>query len=266
MQSAFNPRKPKLFVKLVKINWQHETAYFTNTLLGMISPLFYTLTFILFISVLYQNVNSIAGYSRDEMLLVLFFGQINFYTYAFWGGSPALLEQYVNDGSFDYFLVRPISSMFLLSNHLLRPLSTIVNFLGPLLSVVLVINWSNLDLATRNIPFAFIIFVCGVYLYFTFQLIMSTVSFWTGRGQEATFLTFSASSQTIPLEGYGNGLKVLLLGAIPVMISAVAASVILGRSNAIFWTLTIVAVALLFHILKKIIWKRALSQYSSASS
>lgn len=266
MQLEFSFHQLKLFGRLIKINWQQETAYFTNTLFGAITPLLYSLTFVLFINVLYQNIGSVAGYSKDEMLFILFMGQLNFYTYAFWGGSPGYMEAYVNNGAFDYILTKPVSSMFLITNHILRPVSTIINFTGPLLAVTLAIDWPSLNLYMNNLPYAVVIFVCGVYLYFTFQFIMSTISFWTGRGRQAAMVVFAASSQQIPLEGIGKGLRSLFLGVVPVMTTAVVASVMLGKSSPWAWTLIMVAIALVFYILKKFVWSKALQQYSSASS
>ena len=51
---------------------QKETAYWANNWASVFSTLFYTLTMLLFINVLYANVTLFVGYTKQEMLLFFF--------------------------------------------------------------------------------------------------------------------------------------------------------------------------------------------------
>ncbi len=251
---------------LAKLSWQQETAYFANKLLAGLTPLMYVLSFLIFMTVLYQNVDSVAGYGRDEMFFLILVGQVSFYLYSLWGNCAEYLERYVNPGTLDYVLVRPVPSLFYMTFHQLRPLNMLINLAGPLTPTWLVIDWPGLGLHLRNLPLAIVIFVCGVILYHQFQFIVSLVSFWTGRGRQATLLVYAASSQSIPLEGFSTTLRRLFLGAVPVFVTSVVVSVMLGKANPLFWNAIMLAVLAVFSTIKRLAWGRALRQYSSASS
>lgn len=267
MQSVYKyKRNIRLIKQIVKTNWHYETAYFTSNIFVAISPFVYTISFLLFISVLFQNINSIAGYSRDEMLFLFFIGQLSFYSFSFWAEGGISVEKYVNNGTMDYILTRPVSSLFFITVHKIMPLQLIINYLGPLTPSWLIINWSNLNLAWGNFIFAVIIFLCGVVLYHQAQFLSVCISFWTGRAKQASLVVFAVSSQNIPLEGLGPVMRILVLGIYPVMISSVVASVMLGKSNAVLFTSIVVVVFIIFSILKRRVWAKALKQYSSASS
>lgn len=259
-------RHVRLLAKLLKFNWQQETAYFGNSLISMITPVAYVLSFLVMITVLFQNINSLAGYSRDEMFFLIFIGQLLFYSYSFWADSAEYMERYVNDGTLDYILTKPVSSLFYVTLHRIRPLRGLVNFVGPLTPTWLVIDWSNLELAMGALLPAAIILFCGVVLYHQFQFLTSLVSFWTGRARQTTLLVYAASSQSIPLEGLGTGLKWLLLGVMPVFTASVVASVMLGKADPVFWMAAMLGVLAVFSFLKRFLWRLALKQYSSASS
>jgi hypothetical protein len=112
----------KLLKRLIISNWQYETAYFTSNIFATLSPVVYTLSFLLFISVVFQNVSSIAGYSKDEMLFLFFVGQLSFYSFSFWSEGGVIIEKYVNNGNLDYILTRPVSSIFFVTMHKIMPL------------------------------------------------------------------------------------------------------------------------------------------------
>lgn len=259
-------RNVRLLWSLVKVNWQQETAYFFNMLIGAITPLLYVLTFIIFISVLYQNVDAIAGYSKDEMLFLLFMMEAVFYCFNFWSKSSLEMEHNVNTGKFDFILVRPVSSMFYATFFQIEPLRFIINILGPLTPIWLVVDWSQINLQLSNLPYAIIIFICGIALFHQAQFIMSLVSFWTGKGTQASLVVFAANSQAVPLEGMSLSLRLLFIAVIPVYAYGVLASVMLGKSNPVIWTVIVLSIFLTFSTLKRIAWSAALKNYSSASS
>lgn len=259
-------RRVRLLRVLVKVNWQQETAYFGNTFAAVITPLMYCLSFLLFFSVLFQSVDSVAGYSRNEMFFLIFVGQLSFYSYNFWTSGVDELDTLVNTGALDHVLVRPLPAMFYVTVHKIRPLSGLVNFLGPLFPVWLVVDWGSLDLHWQYLAPVTLIFLAGVFLYQQFQFLTSSICFWTGRSKQANLIVYSASSQEIPLEGFNSGARRLFLGAVPVFFSSVVVSVMLGRSSPAFWGGVALAVLAVFSLLKKFIWRMAVRRYSSASS
>ncbi len=256
----------RLLRLLIRNNWQQETAYFSNVVAGTFTPLLYSLTFIFFISVLYQNIHAMAGYTKDEMLFVIFIGQASFFSYNFWGQGSEYMETYVNTGQLDYILTRPVPSLFYMTFERIRPLEAVLNFLGPLTPVWIIIDWSMLNIHLNQIVPAAIVFFCGAILFHQSQFIVSMVAFWTGRGRQAMLIVYAASSQSIPLEGLTTSLRWLFLGIVPVYISAVAASILLGKAEPWPWAGIVLTTAVIFSMIKRYLWRLALRHYSSASS
>src|SRR3990167_9318864 len=108
---AISDRAAILKVGIV-YTFQQETAYWTNNWANLLSPFFYTLSMVLFIDVIYANVDLVAGYTRNQMLLFLFNGQIAFYTGWLFHKNLQELIVSVNKGSLDLLLVKPMPSLF----------------------------------------------------------------------------------------------------------------------------------------------------------
>lgn len=264
VRSAY--KKLRLLVTFIKFNWQQETAYFGNAIIGAITPAMYIVSFLLFVNVLFQNITSLAGYSRNEMFFLIFVGQVSFYAYSFWSEGADYMETYVNNGMFDYVLTKPVPSLFYITFHRIKPLEGLINFVGPLTPTWLIVDWSILHPHMNNLGWAMLIFLFGVILYQQFQFVTSMISFWTGRSKQANLIVYAASSQSIPLEGFNTPLRRLFLGLVPVYVSSVVASVMLGKTDPVFWTVTLAGVVAVFSFLKRYLWSLALRRYSSASS
>ena len=56
----------------IKYGLQVETAYTASTIIKIVSTLAWLLTLYAFIDILYSNVDLVAGYSKDDMLLLLY--------------------------------------------------------------------------------------------------------------------------------------------------------------------------------------------------
>ncbi len=263
---AYRFQRTRLLLQIIRCNWQQEVAYFGNVLIGAITPAMYILSFLLFVSVLFRNITSLAGYTRNEMFFLIFVGQISFYAYSFWSDGADYMETYVNNGMFDYVLTKPVPSLFYMTIHRIKLLEGIINFVGPLTPTWLIIDWRALPLHMENLWWTVVIFLCGVILYEQFQFLTSMISFWTGRSKQANLIVYAASSQSIPLEGFNTSLRRLFLGAVPVFVSSVVASVMLGKAEPMFWGVTMLGVLAVFSFLKKYVWSLALKRYSSASS
>lgn len=266
-QSEFKYSRSRLLWSSIKINWKQETAYFGNAIVGLVTPLMYGLSFLLFIEVLYRNIDTIAGYGRNEMFLLIFIGQLVFYVYEFWGVTAAYeMERDVNAGTYDYILTKPVPALFYTTFGRIRPYRGILNFLGPLAPPFLVVNWAVLDISAGQYVLGGALVVCAAVLYHQTQFIMSLVAFWTGRGRQASLVVYAASAQSIPLEGFSTPLRAVFYFAIPVYYSSVATSVLLGRANGVAWLGISLLLVVTFSGIKRYTWAKAIRQYSSASS
>lgn len=261
------------YARLLRINavntWQVETAYFGNGWGNLLSTVAYTATFIVFISVIYANVRTMAGYTRDQMLFLSFIGQVNFYAmYVWvWNNLQRLVED-VNRGSFDLVLAKPLPSLFYTSTRNISLLPQLRDGLPSLLIVALVINWHNVTVSWLGALCGIVIILAGQLAVQTFGLLLALPVFWFGQASDSLNLGYVIFSGTdIPYEGVPQVIRFVLIYAIPVLIpSTLATSVMLGKLNVLTGLLVALSATAILTLVKRSVWKRALANYASASS
>ena len=261
-------RRWRILKACVVAEWQADMAYIGNRISGAIAPLVYVGSFLIFIGVLYDNVKTIGGYNHNEMLFLIFIGQVAFYSLNFWGTmANDNMHKMVNNGNLDFLLLRPVNSLFLVMIHKIKVFSFVVNICGPLLPVAILTNWASLHLELANVLVGIPIIVMGVYITQSIQFVLTIPVFWTGRAYESHLLIYAAGSQTIPLEGMPSWFRVIFTGLFPVFIaSSVSASVMLGKGDPAFLLLLTTGITIVMAGVKRLVWRMALKQYASASS
>jgi ABC-2 type transport system permease protein len=250
--------------------FQQELAYSANNWGNVLSTTFYMLSTILFINILYANVDLIAGYSKNQMLFFLFVGQVGFYTlwFVFSNLQEFILD--INKGNLDLLLVRPAPTMLFVSFRKIKLFSTIRDAIPPTLALTLAINWNDLALRPVNLVAGIMICFLGLIAVYLMHFIATLPAFWIG--ESSNILSLSAEveynvGKIIPLEGYGKEMKILFGVGVPVLISTgFATSVMLGKSAPTDLLLASMFVVCGFFILRQLLWKVALRAYTSASS
>jgi len=266
-----NLKDKLIIIKAVSVyTFQQETAYWVNTWAHVLSTFFYTLSMILFIDVLYTNVNLVAGYSINEMLLFLLVGQSTYYISWLVYSNISNLITDVNNGNLDLILVKPISSLFYILFRKINVFGVLRDSLPPLLLIILKIDWGVFSFTPANLISGIIIALMGIVISLTFHLIMSLPVFWIG--ESSNIVEFSSHleynvGKIIPLEGYQQNYRFLFSSAIPFLISTgISTSVMLGKSNSIIMLVGSLTVMILILNMRKLAWNKALKAYTSASS
>src|SRR5258708_1946848 len=160
-KKAFSKRF-SILIATTKFTYQIETAYRANNWANILSTCFYTLSMILFINVLYSNVKLIAGYSKDEMLLFMFVGQIGYYISWLFHSNLLELIQDVNKGRLDTLLVKPVPSLFYVTFKKIRLFSVVRDCVPPMIVLGLFINWSKLSLTLDSSLAGFVVTLLGI--------------------------------------------------------------------------------------------------------
>jgi len=237
----------------------------------MISTLFYIIATILFVDILYANVDFIASYSRAEMLLYIFIGQVGYYT--LWGTSYSAIDALINDvrkGDLDLVLLKPLPALFYLETRKIHLIRTFRDAIVPTLVLITVVPWSELSFDPISVITGFCIIVIGLFCLHIYMLLFSLPVFWIGESQNLFGLAWTIYTFTdgrIPYEGFGSTLKVIFSVGLPLLwTTGVSTSVILGKSDALTMLLAGTAVLIMFIMIRSWAWKKAMLAYSSASS
>lgn len=260
------------FLKAITIfSFQKETAYWSNNWTSVLSTTIYTLSMLLFLDVIYSNVNVVAGYSRNEMLVFFLLVQVTFFTN--WGLWQQNLRDFivsVNRGDLDLLLVRPVPVLFFITFRRIKLLSLLRDAVPPMVAIILSIKWDLVTFTVPNLLAAAALFVMGMIAVHVFQFLATLPVFWFAESKSVLKISMAVESGTklTPLEGFTNNPLRLILGTVaPTLISAgFATSVLLGKSDPIYmllWAFIVTVVAL---YIRDIAWQIALRSYTSASS
>jgi ABC-2 type transport system permease protein len=255
----------------ITFNLQVETMYWTDLWGNFLSTIFYTLATVVFFDIIYSNVTYFATYSRAEMFFYLFIGQFVFYT--LWGVSYTAIDSLVDDvrsGDLDLVLLKPIPVLFYIETRRIYIIRTLRDAIPPMVVLAFVVPWHELQFSLITVLSGIPVFIMGMICLHIFMLIFSLPVFWVGESRSIFNLAWTGYTFTdgrIPYEGFGSLLKVAFTIVFPILwATGVTVSVMLGKSDPLLMISVCAAVTVIFVWIRSWLWKKALRNYSSASS
>lgn len=269
-QQVFNFFRIRLRIFGINIanTFNNETAYPAENWSNIISTVFYTGSYLLFINIIFGNVKSLAGYTLNDMLFYAFIGQLAFYTLYSWSyENMSNLIQSVHDGDFDLILTKPVPTLFFVSNQKIAIFSLIRDAIVPMTMIGLLINWHGLSISILSIFLGLIVFICGQWAMHVLQFALCMPVFWQGESNSLLNLVYTLTDIDIPFEGLPKIWKVIFTTILPIGITmAGTTSVILNKGSTVYIVLISIVTAIIATFFRYYLWKKALGAYNSASS
>ena len=242
---------------------EFRVDFFFRVVMDMV---FYATQLALF-SILYQHTSTIAGWDFDQALIFVsgyfFIDALHMTVFA---NNMWALPILINRGEVDYYLVRPISSLFVLG---MRDFAA-NSFLNLVLAAGILwwaIGRYPAELEPLRVSLFVILLVCGCFLYWTIHMLFMIPVFWihSEQGLRQLFFGLEKLSQR-PDRIFTGWLRRILITCLPfAIVASYPARVLfegatLGRLAHIF----VVIVSMFLFMLW--CWRRGLRAYSSASS
>lgn len=265
--------KTKLVIIKASIvyTYQEDTAYVAENWASILSTFAYVVSFALFIKILYSNIDALAGYTENEMLLFLFISQSSFYTQIV-GFDKNIVDigGFVNSGALDLYLVKPLPILFYLSLKRISIITAIREVIPALFFLGILIDWSGFAFTVGSTVYALIVFICGIIVIYNMSILAMLPVFWLGRSEEIYLLShrlYWLGRREIPFEGFSPTLRIVFSSIIPILISTgLTTSVLLGKTDGLFGAIYAFTIMLITSLLVKVLWNKALIAYTSASS
>lgn len=244
-------------------------VYQIDFILGMLSQTINLMFSILFLTLIFTQIESLQGWTFNEMLLLAGFGGLilNLH-HLFFFALYKLGEDYIISGRLDRFKVRPLNVLFqvyasyLADNHISK---LIVN----ILLVIYASNQIGLTLLTlENLAYATVAITSGVMVLGSIFLTLSTTAFWTGRSQAVFWLFFQISNfRKYPYSIFSGAIQLMLVTIIPIAFASFfPVTFFLEREQWRNWQIISLVVGPIFYYLSYRFWKYGLSNYSSTGS
>ncbi len=260
----------RMYFKLIGISFQGRMQFRTDFFVGMISVVVLNIFSLATIGVVLSRFQSLAGWTIWEIVFLYSLWVLghSLFSLLFWHLED--LEFYLIQGTFDMFLIRPISPF-------LQLLAREINYTG---FADLVVGISGMSIALNNlrlswnagqILYVVIIILAGTLIEFSITLALACVAFWSGRSASSinTVMQFSFLIQRYPADMFGRWFRVFVTAVVPVaFMNYYPARLLLGKLtpddpwNWLSYASPVVALALLG--VAAVVWRVALRQYSSA--
>jgi len=268
LQSAWR-RYPALYAALWRNSVTREMQFKANFLLWIVVEALWFGLQLGFMSVVYGHTESIAGWSRWQVILLVgcshFIQQV--FT-AFFLTNISDLSEHIRTGRLDFMLLLPVNTRFLISFRKVD-LGAFVNATSALAVVVWALR--HLGHTPGPLEIAGFIGLCGagLIIHYSLMFLLSSAAFWIVRAQGVVWGYYNLFNiARIPESAVPQGLfrRVFTLVLPMLLVSNVPAQTLLGTLRSPWHPLLLLALSGVCFFVSEWVWRLSLRRYSSASS
>lgn len=256
----------KLYLCFLKSSLKEMLIYRLDCIVGMVSQIFTQLVEVIFIYIVFQNTENLAGWNFQQILLLygitlISVGISDFCFDALYDIGP----KYIRNGDFDKILLRPVHPLLSIIGAS-KEFTSIGYFgLGLVLTIIMLIKLA--------IPITFILIlkivffsIVGAIIIGAINTIFSISSFWTYRSNEVIWSFYRTYTfAQYPIDIYNKFIKILITCILPFAFVAYYPTMsYLGMNSYMIYLSPIIAIALWIIAVK--VWNWALNKYRSTGT
>jgi ABC-2 type transport system permease protein len=262
-------RYAEIYTIMVRNSLIREMSFKANFLLWMAVELLWFLGQIVFIEVIFGYTESLGGWTKWEMVLLIGTHQIIAQLFqALFFTNVSGIPELVRTGKMDFLLMLPVDAQFAASVKQFA-LDSVVNiFVG--LAFVLVSLWKlNLTVSAAQIALYLVCIGCGVVVHYGVMIALAACSFWIVRAEGLIHGYFSLLSiGRYPDVIYTGVFKFVFTWVLPVILVANVPARVLGKyaENPGSSVLQLLLVTVGILLATRAFWTVAVRHYGSASS
>ena len=222
---------------------------------------------VLLVGVIYMHTNSIAGWSKYEMLLLVGTSMLlQRLMMGFFWSNLFELGRNIRTGQFDFLLAQPGQPLFMVSTRKLDPDGLINSFVA---LAVVIYSARQLGLHPDWVHIALYVGMlgCGLGVHYAAVLLVVSTTFWLigSQGIEGTYFTLFEFAR-LPREAFRGVSNILFVYALPAVVTTFVPARMLIHGFQPVYLLWLGGVALVWLALAIFVFNRGLRRYSSASS
>jgi ABC-2 type transport system permease protein len=230
--------------------------------------LFWMSVNILTITVIYEHTQSIAGWTKYQMVLLVGTSMlIQRFLMGFFWSSIFEMGRNIRSGNFDFYLAQPGNVMFMATTRKLDP-DSLLNSLVAVAVVIYAARQLGLDPSAGQIALYALMVLCGVVIHYSILVLSISLAFWltSAQGIEGLYFTLTEFSRLPRAAFTGIATQMLFVWLLPVvMITNVPAS-LLVQGFDLTLSAWLFGSALVWFAAAVFVFNRGLRRYTSASS
>ena len=256
-----------LLAMFAKNSLARQLEYRINFICGILVETGYMIAKVAYVVLIYTTGLEIEGMSADEMLVII--GTYAIVTGIYMSFYPNFVSigNHVRSGTLDFLIVKPVSTLFILTSRFIDFAMPIPNILAGIVMICVGCRRSHVVITTGRILVYFVCLILAMIITYTLFLHPRLLAFWTVSSGGVSQIADSLwDFNNMPMKIYNRTIQEIGSFFVPVfLITNIPGSVLLGITNKgmILW-MSIVSVLLV--IIVRICWKNAIKRYSSASS
>jgi ABC-2 type transport system permease protein len=262
----------EIYAILFRNSLIREMSFKANFLLWIIVELCWFVGQIVFIEVLFQYVHAIGDWTQWQVVLLVGTHQLIAQLFqAFFYLNLVNIPELVRTGKMDFLLLQPVDAQFAASTRQFG-LDSVINALVG----ATIVGWSLWKLGIHPGPVQFLLYaatvVLGIAVHYAVLFLLATLSFWIVRAQGLVYGYYNLFNiGRYPDAIFRNAplFRFLFSWILPIILVAnVPARSLMGmfQGPPIGTLLHLLAAAAIAVGLSRLLWKLALTRYSSASS
>lgn len=257
----------KLISTFLKVNIQMSLAYRVDTYVNILLNLMWIGWELLGLSIIFSNTDTLGGWGRGELIALLgVFRLVNTMMMAVIWPNTEKFNNSVRDGSLDYTLLQPVSSLFLVTFSRI----TVWRVWDLLLAVALIVAGIRIagNTATPVSVLSFLaLTVSGAVVIYSLWIVLIGLTFWfTKFDNNVTILQALLDAGRYPVSVYPVWLRVIVTYLIPIAVATTIPLQGLRGDLALGQVLFFLALGAASFLIAARIWKAGVKRYSGASS
>jgi len=262
----------QLYFRLIQISLLARMQYRANFIVGLLGVIVWNVVNLGLIGVLVTQFTSLNNWTVWEMVFLYCLWILGHSLYSLFFSHTRQLEEYLIEGTFDQFLLRPASPLIQLLGRELQ-YTEIADVLIGVTGISLAYAQLGLHWDIWKWSFFLVAVISGALIVWTMDLLIACSAFWTGRSR-GTFIIVSPFYNLVhqyPVDIFGNAFRIIVTSLIPVAFMNYYPSLFLldklDRAGSAWWlSYMSPIVALMLIGIVSIVWQLALKQYTSSGS
>lgn len=255
----------RVFKQLLKNAVSALSAYRADLVLRGLIGIGWSIVSIMTLEIIFSHTTELNGWGKSDMILLLFSYALTVDLVSYLGKGIEDLEDLIRQGTFDSIITKPIDSQ-LYTVFRFPNLGGLVYFFFHQLPFVILLLMHPPHISWSMIPLYIITIIFGNILWLSLKTMFITLNFWWQHIGNIHYLLFSlAEIGKYPITIFPVLMQFIFYTILPIAFFAVVPSEILR--GLFSWTgfLGMITITITFVLACRLLWDRAVKNYSSAS-
>jgi len=223
---------------------------------------------LVFFQIIFSNIESLAGWTYYEILFLYAFSKIviDLGSTLFKVGVRSISENLVRTGELDFFLLRPVNTMFLISFSKPRVLDSINCIFSVAIGYYALIA-GNIAIKSENIIWFLFLALFGVVIYYFLSVLVITPAFWVVKLWSIKYVMNRLGQlMQYPAGILPGAIRMIFFTAFPILAVSYIPVRVLFWGPKLEYVVYMIVITLILGIVTRAIWKLGERSYASASS